>query len=113
MQMNEFKSTHDFSSSSVGCFSEPRDANNIATRSTWSSQGMHLFYFLYLVSLIPRSSVFAAMLFTWSPRTRTETVSEIIMNQTLLGYHHFTSCQLGFYFVFPSLFNGCCRVHYS
>lgn len=36
--MNEYKSTHDFSSSSLGSFIEPRDTNNIVARSTWSSQ---------------------------------------------------------------------------
>lgn len=36
--MNEYKSTHDFSSSSLGSFIEPRDTNNIVACSTWSSQ---------------------------------------------------------------------------
>ena len=47
MQMNDFKTTHDFSSSSLGSFIEPRDTNNIVARSTWSSQGVFLLFFFF------------------------------------------------------------------
>ena len=81
MQMNEYKSTHDFSSSSLGSFIEPRDTNNIVARSTWSSQGMFLLSFLSLVSFIFLFLWFYRNAITWSPRT--ENILVIIMNSTL------------------------------